>query len=64
MKTIQLGLFSAGTLASVALTLFMALGPVAPPAKAQTWSTGTWSSADKTCTCPTFYAGCKCVISQ
>jgi len=63
MKKLQLCVVSGATLASLALTLCMALGPAAPLAKAQ-WASGTWDDVEKTCTCPTWYNGCKCVISQ
>jgi hypothetical protein len=60
-KLTFVGLFPGLSLTALALSLLLALGAIAPAALAS-WSTGTWDSGNQTCTCPTFFAGCKCVV--
>ncbi len=62
--SVRLGkfLFSGLALASLALTLAIALGPGAQKASADIIMSGQWDPTYLACTCPLTYAGCFCII--
>lgn len=60
-RRLRAGVFGGSAIATLAVALLVALSPGKAFASPSTWATGTWNAGEATCTCPTYYAGCKCV---
>jgi hypothetical protein len=60
LAKLGMGALAGSGIAVLAAALFF----FSTPAKASpnSWATGTWDASQSTCICPTFYAGCKCII--